>query len=207
MTNLLMRALDPIFGHPRGALGRLGGALMARGNAEQEQWAVTAAQIQPGQRVLVLGHGPGVGLALAAKEVGHTGHVVGVDPSQTMRQMAATRCAAQIREGIVELRTGTAEETNCESASIDAAISVNNVMLWDLEAGLDELARVLRVGGTLVITVHRHVLGHSPEDLRQTAERAGFVLVSLNLRDRRFNSPAAELIARITDPSTADSPH
>jgi arsenite methyltransferase len=207
MENLLMRALDPLFGHPRGVLGRLGGALMSRGNAEQEHWAVTAAQLQPGQRVLVLGHGPGVGLALAADEVGRTGHVVGVDPSQTMRQMAATRCASQVRDGIVELCTGTAEETSCDGASIDAAISVNNVMLWDLEASFAELARVLRVGGTLVITVHRHVLGHSPDALRQAAERAGFVLVSLNLRDRRFNSPAAELIARITDPSTADSPH
>lgn len=29
-----MRVLDPVFGHPRGPAGRLGGALMACSNAE-----------------------------------------------------------------------------------------------------------------------------------------------------------------------------
>ena len=205
MANLMMRVLDSAFGHPRGPLGRVGGAVMARGNVEQEQWAVAAAQLQPGEDVLVVGHGPGVGLALAAGAVGLTGHVVGVDPSETMRRMAAGRCAAEIRDGTVELRAGTAESTGCQGAGIDAVISVNNVMLWDLESGFSELARVLRPRGRLVVTVHRHVLGRAPDELRQAAESAGFYPVSLNVRGRRFNSPAVELVARRAIPEGGDS--
>lgn len=196
VNNLLMRVLDPAFGHPRGLLGRAGGGLMARGNAEQEQWAVDSAELGPGEHVLVVGYGPGVGLALAARAVGESGHVVGVDPSETMRHMAATRCAAEIRNGTVEVRTGTAEATRCEAASVGAAISVNNVMLWNLPDGFAEIARVLRPGGRLVVTVHRHVLGRAPDELRDAAEKAGFEAVSLNLRKRRRNSPAVELTAR-----------
>ena len=194
MANLMMRVLDSAFGHPRGPLGRLGGAVMARGNVEQEQWAVAAAQLRPGEQVLVVGPGPGVGVALAAAAVGPTGHVVGVDPSETMRRMAGGRCAAEIRSGTVELREGTAERTGCPSAGVDAVISVNNVMLWELEAGFAELARVLRPAGRLVVTVHRHVLGRAPDELRKAADRAGLDPVSFNLRGRRLNSPAVELV-------------
>jgi arsenite methyltransferase len=197
MANLMLRVLDSAFGHPRGALGRFGGAVMARGNLEQERWAVAAAQLQPGERVLVVGHGPGVGLALAAAAVGPSGHVVGIDPSETMRRMAASRCAAEIRDGNVELRAGTAERTGCQSAGVDAVIAVNNVMLWELDPGFAELARVLRPRGRLVVTVHRHVLGRAPDELRRAADRAGFDPVSLNLRGRRFNSPAVELVCHV----------
>jgi hypothetical protein len=45
VTNLLMRILDPAFGHPRGVAGRLGGVLTARSNAEQERWVVEHAEL------------------------------------------------------------------------------------------------------------------------------------------------------------------
>jgi arsenite methyltransferase len=196
MTTVLMRALDAAFGHPRGLAGRLGGAIMARGNVEQERWAVQHAELRPGQRVLVVGHGPGVGIALAAVAVAPGGYVVGVDPSATMRQMAAERCATQITAGTVELREGTAEKTGCDEDSMDVAISVNNVMLWDRTAGFAELHRVLRPGGRLVVTVHRHVLGSPPEQLQTEAEAAGFTNLSLSIRRRRLNSPAVELLAQ-----------
>jgi ubiquinone/menaquinone biosynthesis C-methylase UbiE len=196
MTTVLMRALDAAFGHPRGLAGRLGGAIMARGNVEQERWAVQHAELRPGQRVLVVGHGPGVGIALAAVAVAPGGYVVGVDPSATMRQMAAERCATQITASTVELREGTAEKTGCDEDSMDVAISVNNVMLWDRTAGFAELHRVLRPGGRLVVTVHRHVLGSPPEQLQTEAEAAGFTNLSLSIRRRRLNSPAVELLAQ-----------
>jgi ubiquinone/menaquinone biosynthesis C-methylase UbiE len=196
MTTMLMRALDAAFGHPRGVAGRLGGMIMARGNAEQERWAVRQAQLHPGARALVVGHGPGIGITLAADAVQPGGQVIGVDPSLTMRQMAAARCAEQITAGRVVLRDGTAERTGCAEESMDAAISVNNIMLWERPAGFAELSQVLRPGGWLVITVHRHVLGVPPEQLQAEASAAGFTSVTLSLRNRRLNSPAVELLAQ-----------
>jgi arsenite methyltransferase len=196
MVNVLMRVLDAAFGHPRGVAGRIGGALMVRSNAEQERWAVQEADLRSGMHVLVVGHGPGIGVVLAAAAVGPSGHVIGVDPSETMRDMAAQRCAAQVDAGFIELRDGTAENTGCDAGTIDAVLSVNNVMLWDRPTGFAELHRVLRPGGRLVITVHRHVLDVRAVQLRQDADAAGFVDINLNERKRRFNSPAIELVAR-----------
>jgi arsenite methyltransferase len=121
--------------------------------------------------------------------------VIGVEPPATMREMAASRCAAQIAARRVELRDGSAEHTRCAEGIIDVATSVNNVMLGDHPAGFAELRRALRPGGRLVITVHRHVLGAPAEQLRAEASTAGFTNLTLTVRERRFRSPAVELLA------------
>ena len=195
MNDVLMRLLDAGFGHPRGLLGRLGGALMALSNGEQERWAVEQAGLRPGHRVLAVGPGPGLGLRLAAAEVSPGGQVIGVDPSAVMRQMAAARCASLVAEGVVTLADGTAERTGCDRASVDAAISVNNIMLWDRPAGFAELARVLRPGGRLVITVHRHVLNVEPAALGDEARHAGLIDVHVDIRPRQRNEPKVQLLA------------
>lgn len=71
----LGQLFEATFGRPRGALGRVGAAVMVRANAERESWAVDQAQLTPGANVLVVGHGPGVGLAEpeeAARAAGFT---------------------------------------------------------------------------------------------------------------------------------------
>jgi arsenite methyltransferase len=203
MANLVMRILDSAFGHPRGVAGRVGGWIMVRSNAEQERLIVERAHLEPGARVLVVGHGPGVGVAAAAAAVAPGGHVIGVDPSAEMRDMAAMRCASHIRAGTVEIRDGSAEDTGCRDADVDVAFSVNNVMMWNRPAGFAEVLRVLRPGGRLNLSVHRHVLDTSPEQLVDDAQRAGFSNVVLSLRDRRLNSPAVELTAERPDAQSA----
>lgn len=187
------RVLDRAFGHPRGVLGRVGGAVMARVNAAQEARAVAIAGLDPGQHVLIVGCGPGVGLQLAA-EAAPGAVLVGIDPSQTMRALAARRLAGTAAR--VQVRAGTAEATGCAASSIDAAISVNNVMLWHRSAAFAELFRVLRSGSPLVISVHQHVLDISAHRLTGEVTAAGFTLISSECRTRRFNSPAVEILAR-----------
>lgn len=195
MATMRKRILRSAFGRPRGVAGRLGGLLMAWSNADQERRAVDLAAPEPGMTVLAIGHGPGVGLAPLAEAVTPGGRVVGVDPSARMRAMAARRCAGLIAEGVLELAGGDAEHTGLPDGSADAVVSVNNVMLWDLAAGLAEVVRVLRPGGRLVVIVHRHVLEISPEELAKEAETAGFTDVELTTRERR-RGPAIELLAR-----------
>jgi arsenite methyltransferase len=196
MGTMRKRVLRAAFGVPRGVAGRLGGAVMARSNADQERRAVALAAPESGATVVAIGPGPGVGLAPLAETVAPGGRVIGVDPSASMRAMASRRCADLLAEGVLELRDGDAEHTGCPDASADAVISVNNVMLWDLPAGLAEVFRVLRPGGRLVVLVHRHVLEVSPEELAKEAEAAGLVDVEVATRERRRGGTAIELLAR-----------
>lgn len=170
MNTFAGRMLDDAFGHPRGPLGKLGGKLMARGNAETERRVVQIARPGDTDTVLVLGFGPGVGLRAAAERAAG---VVGVDPSGPMREAARQRCAELLDAGRVELRAGTAADTGLPAANVDLALSVNNVQLWDdVPAGLAELHRVLRPGGRLLISVHER---WAPENLQGAVRAAGFV--------------------------------
>jgi arsenite methyltransferase len=172
-------ALDAAFGHPRGVLGWVGGVTMARTNRAHEQRAAHLAEVTQGDKVLVLGPGPGVGLAEVAALVAPGGHVTAVEPSPVMRALSSRRCVAELARGDVDIRMGTAEDTGCLPQSFDAAIAVNNVMLWDLPLAFAELARVLKPSGRLVITVHRHVLTVAPEDIAHAARDAGLRHVNL----------------------------
>lgn len=168
MDNLL----DQAFGHPRGLLGRIGGAIMAHSNAAIELKVVDVAAITGDETVLVVGPGPGVGLRAAAERAALA---IGVDPSEDMLHASVDRCADLVHAGRVRVRVGTAEATGLETAAVDVVLSVNNVMLWDdRAAGFAELARVLRPGGRLVLSGHEKWLPVDRLTLAAEAEAAGF---------------------------------
>jgi hypothetical protein len=56
-----------MFGRPRGVLGRLGGVIMARMNQQCAAWVIDLLEVQPHDRILEVGFGPGVGIELLAK--------------------------------------------------------------------------------------------------------------------------------------------
>lgn len=62
--------------------------LLKVNNKVVQENAVQLSRIQPGDTVLELGHGPGLGLQSAAKLLtGPTGHLIGVDYSEYMHQV------------------------------------------------------------------------------------------------------------------------
>ena len=181
------------FGLPSGPLGRIGGALMARGNAETERRLVRLAAIADTETVLVLGPGPGVGLAAAGEQAALT---IGVEPSELMRESCARRCAELVAAGRVRVVEGDDEHTGQPDASVDVLFSVNNVMFWpDREAGLAEAFRVLRPGGRLLISAHERWL---PDGLAEAVRATGFVDVqswTWEPPNTRFATLAAQLRA------------
>ncbi|MEU3275526.1 class I SAM-dependent methyltransferase [Saccharomonospora sp. NPDC006951] len=172
MTESIGQALDRVFGHPRGWLGRLGGAVMASSNAATERHISTVAGAGNEETALVVGPGPGVGLAEVAAKAAVT---IGVDPSRDMLGLCGQRCAGEIARGTVRLHHGTAASTGQEAESVDVVISVNNVQFWeDRNAAFGELFRVLRPGGRIVLSAHEKSLPVSRHELADELEQAGF---------------------------------
>src|SRR5215472_1546159 len=68
-------------------LGKLGGVIMARTNRAIAARVVELLNIQPSDRVLEVGFGPGVGIQLLAEKV-TSGEVVGIDCSEEMVEQA-----------------------------------------------------------------------------------------------------------------------
>jgi ubiquinone/menaquinone biosynthesis C-methylase UbiE len=110
--------------------------------------------VQPGQDVLEIGYGPGGLIRLLAART-EAASIRGVDPSREMRDQARRHNRKDVRSGRVRLDLGTADRTGLPDAGVDRVVSVRNVAIWpDLEAGVSELHRVVRPGGTVVIAWH-----------------------------------------------------
>jgi ubiquinone/menaquinone biosynthesis C-methylase UbiE len=149
--NMLQHILMRMFGRPEGALGSLGGMIMARTNRKMAESVIGLLQIRPHERVLEVGFGPGVAIALLARSAS-SGYVAGVDPSREMVAQARARNAAAIETGLVDLRQGSVERLLFSDDAFDAVMAVNSMQVWpDATAGLREVRRVMRTGGRIAL--------------------------------------------------------
>ncbi len=116
-----------------------------------QEWAprlVKIAQLQPGHDVLDVACGTGVLARAVADHVGATGTVVGLDRNDGMLAVAK-RVAPRI-----EWRQGTAEALPFDADRFDAVMSQFGLMFFDdRRAAIEEMWRVLRPGGRLVLAV------------------------------------------------------
>jgi arsenite methyltransferase len=110
------------------------------------------SEVKPGQVVLDLGSGAGIDLLLAARKVGPSGRVIGVDMTDEMIAKARENIAAA-GLGNVDVRKGIIEELPVESGTVDWVIS-NCVINLSPEKPrvFAEIARVLRSGGAMLVS-------------------------------------------------------
>jgi len=114
--------------------------------------AATVARLPlaPGQRVLDLCCGSGASAVPAARAVGPSGQVTGVDVAEPLLALARDRAAGLPQ---AEFRLGDATSTGLPGASFDAVICVFGVFFVPgTPAFVAEMWRLVRPGGTLAIT-------------------------------------------------------
>jgi Methylase involved in ubiquinone/menaquinone biosynthesis len=134
-----------------------------------------------GQRAVEIGPGPGFFTIPAAKIVGEKGIVYAID----IHPLAIKRIQEKIRkEGITNVKAilADASQTGLPDQSVDLAFLFGIVhhIDKDLEAVLNELCRILRIGGVLSIQ------SSSSKRLVELVERNGFVYS--RDKDRIFSS-------------------
>jgi ubiquinone/menaquinone biosynthesis C-methylase UbiE len=123
--------------------------------------------VRPGDEVLEIGYGPG-GLIRMISGQTEARIIRGVDPSPEMVEHATRVNRQAVRSGRVRLGLGSAAQTGLQDRSVDRIVAVNNVAIWpDLEAGLQELHRVLRPDGSVTIAWHG---GTSPSRITRSLQ-------------------------------------
>ena len=171
----VVRALDRDVigqGHrPHGAAGSATGWVFAHrpSNRQRNRWVVSLLGVQPADRVLEIGFGPGVAVAELVRS--GAGHVYGADHSDVMLRQASRRNAAAIRAGRVTLVNAPADRL---PAALDgpfaAILALNSLGFWPAPAEcLAALRRRLTPGGRIAIASQPRCPGATADTSRSAA--------------------------------------
>src|SRR5215218_11404640 len=199
------------FHQPTGAAGHVAGWVMARrsSNVARNRWAVQLLDVQPADRVIELGCGPGVAIAaLATRAI--RGLAVGVDHSQVMIGQARRRNRAAIRAGRVRLIHTPVQRLSISDGPFDAALAVNTVGMWpDPIARLGELARLLRPGGRIALVSQPRCPGATAATSAAAANELAGLLTEAGFQHLRtelleLDPPAACVLAQVAPADDAE---
>jgi SAM-dependent methyltransferase len=162
------------------------------------------AELRAGETVLDLGSGGGIDCFLAAKQVGASGRVIGVDMTPDMVNLAREN-AARVGATNVQFKLGEIEDLPLPDDSVDVIISNCVINLSPDKARVfREAFRVLRPGGRLRVS-DMVWLGERPADAAGAESWAGCVAGALPLDDylgliRDAGFTAAQAEPRLLDP-------
>ncbi|MGJ6966761.1 class I SAM-dependent methyltransferase [Streptosporangium sp. G11] len=204
-TSLRQRALRKLVRqahHPRGIVGWAVGWIFAhrRSNRQRNIWAVSLLDVQPADRVLEIGFGPGVAIAELAVRATR-GHVFGVDHSQAMVRQATRRNAAAVRAHRVHLTHACVKRLPSFGDPLDAVLAVNSAGFWpDPVERLRELRRLLRPAGRIALVSQprcpgatRDTTARAARELQDMLTQAGFT--RLRVETLELDPPVACVLA------------
>jgi len=141
------------------------------------------ASLKEGERVLDLGSGAGFDCFLAAKKVGKTGKVIGVDMTPEMLEKAR----ANSKKGgytNVEFRLGEIENLPVADNSVDVIISNCVINLApNKKRVFEEAFRVLAPNGRLMVS-DMVLLEKLPESIQSNVEAYAGCIAGAELKDR-----------------------
>jgi phosphatidylethanolamine/phosphatidyl-N-methylethanolamine N-methyltransferase len=118
---------------------------------ERGRHAATAAADRIGGRILEVGVGTGISLPAYSS----TRRLVGVDLSEPMLRKARDRVATERLGNVDGLAVMDAQRLGFPNGAFDAVVAQYLItVVPDAEATLDELARVVRSGGEIILVNH-----------------------------------------------------
>ena len=157
-------------------------------NRKRNAWAVSLLDVQPDDRVLEIGFGPGLAIVQLSR-LAPEGYVCGIDHSALMLRQASRRNADGIRRGAVDLRLASVDALPAFDAPFDKILAVNAIMFWpESDARLEELRRLLRPGGLIAVAHQPRGPGATDETSAAKGREIAAALARAGLSDVRVET-------------------
>lgn len=133
---------------------------MNSSHSQLTDWGLQHVEIQPEFSILDVGCGGGKTVRkLALKAV--DGHVCGVDYAKGSVAVACATNAALIKQGTVEIHEASVSNLPFDSDKFDVVTAIETQYYWpDLKAGMTEIKRVLKPGGTVIVILESYKGGN-----------------------------------------------
>jgi len=147
---------------------------------------IALASLKKGETVVDLGSGGGIDVFLAAKNVGDTGRVIGIDMTQEMIDKANQNAK---RGGFknVEFKLGDIENIPLEDSLADCIISNCVINLAeDKQKVFNESFRILKPGGRLMVS-DMVLLSELPEHISKSAQMYAGCIAGALVKDDYLN--------------------
>jgi ubiquinone/menaquinone biosynthesis C-methylase UbiE len=158
-------------------------------NRHRNHWAVSLLDVEPTDRFLEVGFGPGIAIREAARRATH-GKVIGVDHSDEMVRQATKRNRDAVHEGRVELHQMDADALRLFESTFDKVLVVNSLGFWPQPLDrLVDIGSIMSEGGVIAIVSQPRCPGATNEhteraeqEIRLQLQQAGFT----DLRSERL---------------------
>ena len=154
---------------PSGWLGRLIVWNMNSRHSKLTDWGLSHVNVKAQDTILDVGCGGGRTVNKLAA-LANKGKVFGIDYSDVSVAFARKLNAPLIQEGRVEVSEGSVSELSLPANTCDLVTAVETHFWWpDIPAGVREISRVLKPGGTLLIIAE--IYRGAPTRIAKLAEK------------------------------------
>lgn len=161
------------FARPTGFWGNITGFIMAHrpSNLERNEWAISLLNLQPSDRILEIGFGPGVAIKKMS-EIVTDGLIWGIDHSDVMFRQAWNRNRRAISAGRVRLSLTSVSQLPSFDGPFDKILDVNGFQFWNNKIDvLKRLGEQLRPGGIIALVHQPRNVGATEDDATEAGER------------------------------------
>jgi cyclopropane fatty-acyl-phospholipid synthase-like methyltransferase len=174
------------FKKPSGLFGIFSSNIMIKGNKNKYERLIKDLDLQPGNKLLEIGFGPGVGINMIAKACTSC-TIHGIDFSNLMYKRASKYNKEYINNGTMLLQYGDFIKTPIVGNEYDKIFCLNVVYFWnELQEPFQKVLTLLKTGGLFYIYMAtREVLEKTPNDVfkKYSIEQVIEALKSVGFQD------------------------
>jgi len=152
------------FKKPSGLFGMFSSNIMIKGNKANYEKLIRDLDLQPGDKLLEIGYGPGVGINMIAKACTSC-TIHGIDFSKLMYRKARKYNKQYLDNNAMLLQYGDFLKTAVVSNEYDKIFCLNVVYFWnDLQEPFRKVLSLLKAGGAFhIYMANRDALKKAPD--------------------------------------------